>query len=295
MSVTRSLFNSEWIDKTLNPDFSSWIQAVPNNRFLARCRVCMKNFTLSNMGRAAVSSHMKSSLHVRKMEASKTCHTITSLVSVKSQPQEQQSINDPSTSCITASVHSDVPREVKEINVNSTDKPTDKLDSFLVKTTVTNSEIIWALKVVMNHLSFRSCKDLGETFRTMFPDSAIAKQFTLSAAKVAYTIVHGLAPYFAEKLVSSINECAFYVACFDEALNKIAQRGKMDIVIRYWDRESNMVATRYLTSVFLGHASARDLEDKFKQGLSELNMDRLAQISMDGPNSYSDQGLSSML
>jgi hypothetical protein len=181
MSVTRSLFNSEWIDKTLNPDFSSWIQAVPNNRFLARCRVCMKNFTLSNMGRAAVSSHMKSSLHVRKMEASKTCHTITSLVSVKSQPQEQQSINDPSTSCITASVHSDVPREVKEINVNSTDKPTDKLDSFLVKTTVTNSEIIWALKVVMNHLSFRSCKDLGETFRTMFPDSAIAKQFTLSA------------------------------------------------------------------------------------------------------------------
>ena len=252
------------------------------------------------MGRGAVSSHLKSSLHVRKYEASKRCHTITSFVSVKSQPQEQQAtstrivtagdnatlaqlhdehaLRDPSTSCITASVYSDVPREVKEINVNSTDKPTDKLNSFLVKTSVTDSEIIWALKVVMNHLSFRSCKDLGETLRTMFPDSAIEKQFTLSPAKVAYTIVHGLAPYFAEKLVSSINECAFYVACFDEALNKIAQKGQMDIVIRYWDRESNMVATRYLTSVFLGHASARDLEDIFKQGLSELKMDRLAQI-----------------
>jgi len=42
----------------------------------------------------------------------------------------------------------------------------------------------------MNHLSFRSCTDLNETFRIMFPDNAIAKQFALLPAKVAYTIVH---------------------------------------------------------------------------------------------------------
>src|SRR5664279_3244476 len=112
---------------------------------------------------------------------------------------------------------------------------------------------MWAKKVVMNHLSFRSCKDLNETFRVMFPDSAIAKQFTLSPAKVAYTIVHGLAPYFADELVTSINECSFFVACFDEALNKIAQKGQMDVVIRFWENKSNTVATRYLTSDFLGH------------------------------------------
>jgi len=38
------------------------------------------------------------------------------------------------------------------------------------------SLIVWALKVVMNHLSVRSCKDLNEIFRIMFPDRAIAQQ-----------------------------------------------------------------------------------------------------------------------
>ena len=58
---------------------------------------------------------------------------------------------------------------------------------------------MWTLKVVMNHLSFRSCKDLAETFHIIFPDSAIANKSALSPAKVAYTIVHGLAPYFEEE------------------------------------------------------------------------------------------------
>jgi len=74
------------------------------------------------------------------------------------------------------------------------------------------------------------------------------------------------------------------VACFDEALNKVAQKGQMDIVIRFWDTATNQVSTRYLTSVFLGHATAKNLEEKFKEGLSGLNLDKLVQISMDGPS-----------
>jgi hypothetical protein len=95
------------------------------------------------------------------------------------------------------------------------------MDNFLVMKSVTNSEIMWSLKVVINHLLFRSCKDLSETFCIMFPDSDIVKHFTLSTPKVTYTIAHGIAPYFAEKLVSSINDCPSFVACFDEALKKI--------------------------------------------------------------------------
>src|SRR5207245_11030753 len=112
----------------------------------------------------------------------------------------------------------------------------------------------------------------------------IASKFTLSYTKVAYTIVHGLAPYFADNLLHSLQECTFFVACFDEALNKIAQRGQMDIVIRLWDNGSNRVVTRYLTSVFLGHATAKDLEEKFIEGLTGLSLQKLVQISMDGPS-----------
>jgi hypothetical protein len=81
-----------------------------------------------------------------------------------------------------------------------------KVDNFMVKNQVTDSEIVWALKIVMNYLSFNACK---ETFRLMFSDSSIAQKFALSPAKVAYTIVHGIAPYFSEQLVSAIQECPF--------------------------------------------------------------------------------------
>src|SRR2546425_3673654 len=62
-----------------------------------------------------------------------------------------------------------------------------KMETFVTK--VSNSEIVWCLKVVMNNLSFNSCKDLSKTFQLMFPDSTIARKLSLSPAKVAYTII----------------------------------------------------------------------------------------------------------
>jgi hypothetical protein len=149
---------------------------------------------------------------------------------------------------------------------------------------VTKAEITWALNVVSQHSSYRSCSDVSKMFAHMFPDSAIAKKFTLGPSKVAYTVVYGLAPYFNSVLVDAICESPSMVVCFDEALNKIAQKGQMDLVIRFWDHSSHTVSTRYLTSVFLGHATAKDLEEKFLEGISSLPLSKLLQVSMDGPS-----------
>lgn len=86
--------------------------------------------------------------------------------------------------------------------------------------------------------------------------------------------MHGLAPYFKDILDHDILQCPAYVACFDEALNKISQRGQMDIVIRYWSSDANQVATRYVSSVFLGHCTAIDLKNKFIEGLSGLPLNK---------------------
>ena len=32
--------------------------------------------------------------------------------------------------------------------------------------------------MIMSHYSYKSCDDVGELFRTMFPDSAVAQKFT---------------------------------------------------------------------------------------------------------------------
>lgn len=72
--------------------------------------------------------------------------------------------------------------------------------------------------------------------------------------------------------------------CFDESLNKILQRGQMDVVVRYFDDKAKACCTQYLTSTFLGRARAEDLLLKFTEALSGLPLANVVQISMDGPS-----------
>ena len=70
----------------------------------------------------------------------------------------------------------------------------------------------------------------------------------------------------------------------DESYNKIPRRGQMDLHVRFWDIENNCVATRYFNSKFLGKAAAQDIYEKFNECISELDENKLLQVSSDGPN-----------
>lgn len=98
--------------------------------------------------------------------------------------------------------------------------------------TVTTAEIIWAIKNVSNGHSKRSVDDDVETFKKMFSDSRIAQKMTMCRTKLSYVLTYGLAPYFRDSLHGNLKSCRFIVVCFDEALNKIVQRGQMDIHVR---------------------------------------------------------------
>ena len=58
----------------------------------------------------------------------------------------------------------------------------------------------------------------------------------------------------------------------------------MDMIVRFWDSESNKVTKRYFNSEFMGHATAADMLTHSKNGVALLNPSSLVQISMDGPN-----------
>lgn len=96
--------------------------------------------------------------------------------------------------------------------------------------------------------------------------------------------MYGIAPYFKTELVDRVNRCDFYVAGFDESLNKVTKKQQMDLNIRYWDEESNSVVTCYFTSRFLTRSRAMDLLEAFQQGLQMLDLGKMIQVSMDGPN-----------
>ena len=101
-----------------------------------------------------------------------------------------------------------------------------------------------------SHLSYRSCLNLNELFRKMFPDSQVAKSFQLSKTKCAYYVVFGLAQYLKELLVKYIKLSPFYLLSFDESLNNKLQEEQMNISIRFWDDIPGEAVTRYFDSRF---------------------------------------------
>lgn len=158
------------------------------------------------------------------------------------------------------------------------------IDKYLLKDDVKRTEIIWCLFAVSSHLSISSAGKAVQIFPKMFADSKIASAMMLGRTKISYMIVYGLATYFHEKLKQRINHCDYFVVCFDESLNKCSQKQQMDIAIRFWCTDKNEVVTHYYSSAFLGHSTSQDLVQAFKKELKELNLKKLLQISMDGPN-----------
>lgn len=98
---------------------------------------------------------------------------------------------------------------------------------------------------------------------------------TLSKGKVSYVINHGLAPYFRSQLLAKIQNCEHYVASFDETLNKFVQSQQMDVIIRFWDEETDDVRSRYLTSLFLDELKAENLLTGLMEGLDCVDIKKL--------------------
>ena len=101
----------------------------------------------------------------------------------------------------------------------------------------------------MSHSSLHSLQLSVDLFPVMFPDSDIASRMRMHKDKNAYIVRYGLDPYLQQQLADVLNNCSFYTVSFDESLNKVAQKGQMDIVVRFWNTRNgaNNVSTRYLT------------------------------------------------
>lgn len=136
------------------------------------------------------------------------------------------------------------------------------------------------LKTVTSHYSYKSCENVKELFKYMFPDSTIAQRFTMSEKKTAYVACHGIYLYFKAQFKQKMGSEP-YVLLFDESLNKPTQTKQLDIHVRIW--EHDLVASRYYGSSFIGHATAADILVSFKEDF-DLNLVNIFQLSMDGPN-----------
>ena len=156
------------------------------------------------------------------------------------------------------------------------------MTSFALRKEQHKAEILWALKSVVSHFPYNSAVNIVDVFRAMFPDSAIAQKMQCGPTKLSYLICFGIAPCFKQQLLNELKEMQCFVFSFDESLNSELHQEQMDFIVKYFRKDR--VVSRYLTSEFLGHTQADDLKKKFEEALQDLDMKKMVQVSMDGPN-----------
>lgn len=297
-----------------------WVRPVPGNRHRAKCVICNNEITIDSMGRRAISSHAAGKKHIsRATEAVKSGHLSVFFPSNKAaskstHPNEAAATTttasqpcccstDPQPSGSKHPLQSATepiptpPSQTTTLPETSTfhllptssavTKPTSArqvMNKFIFNEKCTTTEILWCLHAIKHHLSLRAAGEACSLFKLMFTDSEVAQKIQLSKSKIQYSIVHGLGPFFENELKKDISNCPHFVIGFDESLNKIAQKQQMDVNIRYWDKNTGKVHSRYLTSVFLEHATSGDLLNGLKIATKGLDLKKLLQISMDGPN-----------
>lgn len=256
-----SKFLDSWVDPKLHPEYADVFAKVMGKPSSAFCKVCRKEFILSNMGVQALKSHIKSKGHVSAYSMQTNHSKLSFFVKRPTSTSEK-----PSTSTCTSK---SVSKPSEQEKSNETTRQ-DQHANFYKSDHVNKAEILWCLNVVNKGMSLRTCDGVQDLFRSMFPDSEVAKVFSMGRDKVGYTIAFGLFPAFKKELVDNISDVDDLSLCFDEALNRIAQRCQLDLIVKYWCPNSNAVTTRYLTSVFVDRATASNLATAIKDGLGSI-------------------------
>ncbi|XP_065125255.2 uncharacterized protein [Paramisgurnus dabryanus] len=256
-------FADSWLE---NDEFKPWLKPVAENNREAYCTYCKKKISVASMGINAIKSHMHGASHKAAFGR-----------------REQSQLSIASFCAPTATPLPNTTAELVKTATTATSPPSSAdIRVAMGSTSTMRAEVIWCLNTAANHHSLNSNEGISDIFKSMFPDSDIAKTFTCGKDKTGYIMRFGLAPFFKQQLVDTINKAGSFVLMFDESLNQSTKKKQLDVHVRFWD--DDCVQSRYLGSQFLGHGTAQDLLHHIKECVAKLNMRQLISISMDGPN-----------
>ena len=114
----------------------------------------------------------------------------------------------------------------------------------------------------------------------MFHDSIFAKNFSCNKIKSGCLAIHGLSLYF-EKSSWNVEKSFHLLSVIWWSFNKYEQ---IYIIIRYYVEDQQSFVERYLNYNFLGHTTAADLLENFREVTKMLEPEKiLQQVSTDGP------------
>jgi len=265
MPLYSTKFHVSWLEKVDSDGIpvKRWLKQGSNSSTFI-CTICKTDeLTCGNKGWQSIERHMNNKKHRDNLKLIKENSTF--VIRTESTTNQHQEASSSSTVPMISLAH-------HTKNIGFTDQ-------------VTRAESLWAIYAARHGYSYRSCDDLGDLFRTMFPDSKIAEHYKMERNKLSYVISHGLGPFFHNDLVRDIKQCQRFVLCFDEQKNHQNSK-QLDLLIKYWSIEKQGVVTRYYKSIFLGHAPAQTVRDSIIDSFRTDGIDikRLLMIGRDNPN-----------
>ena len=164
-----------------------WLEEVPKDKSLYRCKLCNTERKLSNMGIMALKSHIEGAKHKRLSELDKKSKTRpTSILNFLSGNNSSESSQP--------AVSQDMP-DVSLDLVPTTSTGTIKNSFTFNADDRVKAEVLWVLNMINRNQSFKSSEDSSGLLQLMFPDSTIAKHFTCGEQKAQYMCTFGLKPY----------------------------------------------------------------------------------------------------
>lgn len=193
-------YNPAW---ETHAEFGEWIKPS-KEQGKAYCIRCQRSFDISNMGVAAVKSHGGSVKHAGSLKQTDQTPPISMFMQYSGAQAHPDHVDD----------SADIPKEqltvppppAQKVPSTSTTGHGRGMDKYLIQQETLKAEIYWALETVVSHNSFNSNQTKPQLFQAMFPDSDIARQYSMKATKCSYLITHGIAPYIERKLQNQIQK-----------------------------------------------------------------------------------------
>ena len=193
-------FQDTWL---LDKDFQAWLGKGSNNE-MAYCQFCMRDFSVSSRGIGALRQHASGKAHLAEVKAipkqsgplhsffKPSCSSAGEKLSPsQSNHDERFDKNIPASSSQATSMSS-VSSSLPVPRISSQSTQPLILPPKNLRDDISRAEILFALKMVSSNSSFNSADQLTELVASAFPDSDIAKNFTLNPSKAAYVINYGL-------------------------------------------------------------------------------------------------------
>jgi hypothetical protein len=137
---------------------------------------------------------------------------------------------------------------------------------------VTSAEVVMSNFIAMHNLSFQSADHLSQLFTVMFPDSAIASDFSCKHTKTRAIICEALDPHHKMPVVENARKFPFSLLC-DESNEKGDSVKLLTVLIRSYECERSSIATRHLHTVGITGMTAADIFESIEEVLVKYDLE----------------------